>query len=114
MKCLTIPTEQRSSFSKAYCLCFSCERNCTTDCDSTKVNCTTNCDSMCTTGCDNTTCSKTEMCVAGCVEGLYGQNCSLPCPDHCSNSSCFRDNGTCQHGCEGDYFGDTCELCKYT
>ena len=71
------------------------------------------CDDNCTAHCDNTTCSQTEACVDSCRDGLFGQNCSLACPIHCLNSSCGRENGTCLLGCEGEYFGDTCELSKY-
>lgn len=53
-----------------------------------------------------------ELCefeVYGCPSPYhFGKDCSLPCPDHCMNSSCHIDNGHC-FGCKEGYHGATCE-----
>ena len=50
----------------------------------------------------------------GCsISGYYGENCSLPCPQHCLAGLCDSQDGACR-SCIAGYTGPKCEegLCN--
>ena len=101
-----------------------CGQGCSgTVCDQTNGDCLGNCeqiyyghacDKMCSTTCSeiafhNRTCHNISgECLGGCKSGYYGAECTEICSTNCNRSLCFKENGTCTHGCVGNIRGPAC------
>jgi hypothetical protein len=48
------------------------------------------------------------MCDYGCNKGYWGKYCEKLCANNCLNNSCFKENGTCSHGCVDGYHWYMC------